>query len=59
MFYNPGEGVGPGLPGHVAMYVGGGQMIQDPYTGAVVTYSPVMDGDTYLGAVGPGPTAHA
>lgn len=59
VFYNPGEDVGPGLPGHVGMYVGGGQIIQDPHTGAVVTYSPVLDGDTYVGAVRPAPTARA
>jgi peptidoglycan DL-endopeptidase CwlO len=33
--WGPGEGGGP--PGHVGMYIGGGQMVHAPHTGATVT----------------------
>src|SRR5208283_3048517 len=34
LFFEPGEnGAGPGQPGHVAIYIGGGEMIAAPQTG--------------------------
>ncbi len=41
---------GPGGSQHVAMYVGGGQMIEAPYTGAVVWITPLRLGDGFVGA---------
>jgi cell wall-associated NlpC family hydrolase len=41
---------GPGGSDHVAMYLGGGQMIEAPYTGAVVWVTPVRLGDNFAGA---------
>lgn len=49
VFYNPGENALPGLPGHVAIFVGAGQVIQAPHTGAFVEYTPVHDGDPIVG----------
>lgn len=41
---------GPGGSEHVAMYVGGGTMIEAPYTGAVVWLTPVRLGYGFAGA---------
>jgi cell wall-associated NlpC family hydrolase len=41
---------GPGGSQHVAMYVGGGEMIEAPYTGAVVWITPIRLGDGFVGA---------
>lgn len=41
---------GPGGSEHVAMYVGGGTMIEAPYTGAVVWLTSVRLGDGFVGA---------
>lgn len=41
---------GPGGSEHVAMYVGGGMMIEAPYTGAVVHNTPVRLGYGFAGA---------
>jgi peptidoglycan DL-endopeptidase CwlO len=41
---------GPGGSDHVAMYVGGGQMIEAPYTGASVWITGVRTGDGFVGA---------
>ncbi len=42
---------GPGGSDHVAMYIGGGMMIQAPHTGAVVSIAPVDDsGSWFVGA---------
>ena len=38
---------------HVAMYIGGGMMVEAPYTGAVVWDTPVRTGDDFWGAVRP------
>lgn len=35
---------GPGGPGHVAIYIGNGQMVHAPTTGDVVRIAPVFDG---------------
>jgi hypothetical protein len=44
LYFQPGNS-GPNA--HVKMYAGGGQTIEAPYTGAVVTYNPVdLVGDT-------------
>lgn len=47
VFFNPGEFI-PGLPGHVGIYLGNGQFIDAPHTGATVridtlaSYPPVF-----------------
>lgn len=41
---------GPGGSQHVAMYVGGGQMIEAPYTGASVRITPIRLGYGFVGA---------
>ena len=42
---------GPGGSDHVAMYIGGGMMIQAPHTGSVVSIAPVDDsGSWFVGA---------
>ncbi|HEY1466231.1 MAG TPA: C40 family peptidase, partial [Acidimicrobiales bacterium] len=41
---------GPGGSDHVAMYIGGGQMIEAPYTGASVWITAVRTGDGFVGA---------
>ena len=40
---------GPGGSEHVAMYVGGGEIIQAPYTGAVVSYDTLANMLAYSG----------
>ncbi len=40
---------GPGGSEHVAMYVGGGQMIEAPYTGASVWITAIRTGDDFAG----------
>ncbi len=44
LFYGPGGG------DHVAMYVGGGQMIEAPETGQVVHITPIRLADGFVGA---------
>ena len=41
---------GPGGSQHVAMYVGGGEMIEAPYTGAYVWITALRLGDGFVGA---------
>jgi cell wall-associated NlpC family hydrolase len=41
---------GPGGSEHVAMYIGGGQMIEAPYTGASVWITSARFGDGFVGA---------
>jgi cell wall-associated NlpC family hydrolase len=41
---------GPGGSDHVAMYIGGGQMIEAPYTGAVVWVTGARFGGGFVGA---------
>jgi cell wall-associated NlpC family hydrolase len=41
---------GPGGSEHVAMYVGGGSMIEAPYTGASVWITGLRLGDGFVGA---------
>ncbi len=41
---------GPGGDEHVAMYIGGGQMIEAPYTGAYVWIVGVRLGGNFVGA---------
>lgn len=41
---------GTGLPGHVGMYIGGGNIIQAPQTGDVVKITPLSYMNGYMGA---------
>ena len=41
---------GPGGSEHVAMYIGGGEMIEAPYTGAYVWITGLRLGDGFVGA---------
>jgi len=41
---------GPGGDEHVAMYIGGGQMVEAPYTGAYVWITAARFGDGFVGA---------
>lgn len=52
VFFNAGE-FAPGLPGHVGIYIGNGQMIDAPHTGAVVRAEPVSTFGSYVGAARP------
>jgi cell wall-associated NlpC family hydrolase len=48
----PGDLVFPANPGeHVAMYIGGGQVIQAPYTGTVVQIDPLTSFFVYAGRI--------
>jgi cell wall-associated NlpC family hydrolase len=47
LFYGPGGG------DHVAMYIGGGSMIEAPFTGAVVRITGLRLGDGFVGATRP------
>jgi NlpC/P60 family protein len=52
VFFHPG----PSGPGHVGIYIGGGQFIHAPHTGDVVKISSLNDADysfSYVGAVRP------
>lgn len=49
VFFNWGEDGIPG-PGHVGMYIGGGQMIDAPHTGASVHVSDLSYHPNYVGA---------
>jgi cell wall-associated NlpC family hydrolase len=40
---------GPGGSDHEAMYIGGGEMVEAPYTGATVTDNPIRTGDGFVG----------
>ncbi len=40
---------GPGGDDHVAMYIGGGMMVEAPYTGASVWDTPMRTGDGFVG----------
>ena len=40
---------GPGGDEHVAMYIGGGEMVEAPYTGANVHDTPMRTGDGFVG----------
>lgn len=47
VFFEPD---GSGLPGHVGMYIGGGDIIQAPQTGDVVKITPLSYMGSYMGA---------
>jgi cell wall-associated NlpC family hydrolase len=52
VFFEPGEFV-PGLPGHVGIYLGGGEMVDAPHTGAVVRIDRLADWPEPFGAARP------
>jgi len=52
VFFNPGE-FGPG-PGHVGVFLGAGQMVDAPHTGAVVRIEAVAAFGSIVGAARPG-----
>ena len=52
LFFGPGEFL-PGLPGHVGIYIGSGQMIDAPHTGATVRVENLADWPTPMGAARP------
>lgn len=49
VFFEPGEFV-PGLPGHVGIYIGDGEMVDAPHTGAAVRIDDLADWPTPMGA---------
>lgn len=53
-FVGVGDGGTPLNPGHVGIYIGNGEMVNAPYTGALVSISPVTQ-STAGGFVGGGP----
>ena len=48
VYYGPNNG-----PTHVGMYIGGGRMVDAPYTGVDVRIDPVDTGENYVGAIRP------
>lgn len=52
VFFNPGEFV-PGLPGHVGIYVGDGNMIDAPHSGSVVGVDQLRTFGHLVGAARP------
>jgi cell wall-associated NlpC family hydrolase len=40
---------GPGGSDHVAMYIGGGEMVEAPYTGSTVHDTPMRTGNGFVG----------
>ena len=50
VFFNPGE-FAAGLPGHVGIYVGNGEMIDAPHSDSVVQVEAVSTFGQYVGAV--------
>ena len=56
VFFNPGELLA-GLPGHVGIYIGSGEMIDAPHTGATVRIENLANWPTPMGAARPVPPA--
>lgn len=52
VFFEPGEFV-PGLPGHVGIYIGDGEMVDAPYTGTDVRIDRLAGGPAPFGAARP------
>ena len=52
VFFDPGEFLA-GLPGHVGIYIGSGDMIDAPHTGATVRIENLADWPTPMGAARP------
>jgi len=52
VFFNPGEFI-PGLPGHVGIYLGNGQFIDAPHTGATVRIDTLASYQPVFGVAGP------
>ena len=53
VFFNPDE-FEAGLPGHVGIYIGGGQMVDAPHAGATVRVDDLSGWPAPLGAARPG-----
>ncbi len=52
VFFNPGEFI-TGLPGHVGIYIGSGEMVDAPHTGATVRIENLSHWPTPMGAARP------
>ena len=52
VFFNPGEFIA-GLPGHVGIYIGSGEMVDAPHTGATVRIENLATWPTPFGAARP------
>ena len=52
LFFDPGE-LMAGLPGHVGIYIGSGEMVDAPHAGATVRIENLADWPTPLGAARP------
>jgi cell wall-associated NlpC family hydrolase len=52
VFFHPGE-FKAGLPDHVGIYIGGGQFIDAPHSGAVVRIDALADYSPLYGAARP------
>ena len=52
IFFNPGEFIA-GLPGHVGIYIGSGEMVDAPHTGATVRIENLATWPTPFGAARP------
>jgi cell wall-associated NlpC family hydrolase len=52
VFFDPGE-FSPGLPGHVGIYIGDGEMVDAPHTGTDVQIDNLAIWPTPMGAARP------
>ncbi len=56
VFFDPGEFLA-GLPGHVGIYIGSGEMVDAPHTGATVRIENLASWPTPMGAARPAPAS--
>lgn len=52
VFFDPGEFI-PGLPGHVGVYIGSGEMVDAPHAGAMVRIEDLATWPSLMGAARP------
>jgi cell wall-associated NlpC family hydrolase len=50
--FNPGEFLA-GLPGHIGIYIGSGEMVHAPHSGATVRIENLATWPTHMGAARP------